>query len=38
MRGSDGTVLAWGNNTWGQPGNSTNVDRRTPGAVPGLKS
>ncbi|HWC09863.1 MAG TPA: hypothetical protein VG455_01435 [Acidimicrobiales bacterium] len=38
VRGSDGAVLAWGNNTWGQLGNSTNVDRRTPGAVPGLKA
>jgi len=33
---SDGTVLAWGENDYGQLGNDTRTNRRLPGVVPGL--
>ena len=33
---SDGTVLAWGNNFYGQLGDGTTVSRSIPQAVPGM--
>ena len=33
---ADGTVLAWGNNSYGQLGDGTQMDRTSPVAVPGL--